>query len=223
MTSYRNYIKEKMRQNKTFLFFLLCLISIRWSVADHYRVPSGSMRPTIQIGDHLIVNKMAYDFKIPFTNYVAWKTAEPVRGDIIVFKGTHDPSINMVKRLIGLPGDRIEIQNGIVRLNGKLLTYSTPPSPMPWDEFHYSEKIEDKIYRVKRIPQYFRPQTLNLVVPNGEYFFMGDNRDISNDGRSWGFVPRKNLKGKANRVSFSVAFNGALPKVNLSRTGKSLY
>ena len=107
-------------ENKGFILFLLFFFSIRWSIADHYRVPSGSMLPTIEIGDHVLVNKMAFDIKIPFTDYVVAENEKPKRGDIIVFKYPKDPSINYVKRLIGLPGDYIEIVDGFIKINGKV-------------------------------------------------------------------------------------------------------
>ena len=100
MLTIRNHIAKDILRHRSLILFTLFVFSIRWSFADHYRVPTGSMIPTIEIGDHVFVNKMAYDLKLPFTDIVIAKTGLPERGDIVVFKYPKDPSINFVKRLI---------------------------------------------------------------------------------------------------------------------------
>lgn len=229
MLSAGNYIKNKLSKNKGFILFMLIFIAVRWSFADHYRVPTGSMKPTIQIGDHVFVNKMAYDLKIPFTDIVLAQTDEPQRGEIIVFKYPLDPSINFVKRLIAVPGDRVEVVDGFIVINGKS-TLEVPEKlgatvkqlSESAKEFSYSEKIGEKIFTVKRQPTYSREQQISFTVPKGQYFFMGDNRDNSGDSRIWGFVPRENLKGRVKAVTISVAFDGIVPKINVFRFGKKL-
>lgn len=224
-----NFLAKTLIKHKGFLFFMALLFSMRWSFADHYRVPTGSMLPTIQIGDHLLVNKMAYDLKLPFTNITLMKTGAPQRGEIIVFKSPKNPSINFVKRLIGVPGDQIEIYDGLVKINGKTLVsgpenihriltklYTSSAS------FEYQEQLGKRTFVVQRIPQFFREQRLSFTVPQGHYFFMGDNRDNSDDSRYWGFVPRSHLKGQVRNVTMSVAFKGIIPKINFLRFGKTL-
>ncbi|MBL6988592.1 MAG: signal peptidase I [Bacteriovoracaceae bacterium] len=218
MITIRNYIANKIVNNRGFILFALLLFSIRWSFADHYRVPSGSMLPTIQIGDHLFVNKMAYDFKFPFTDFVLKKTNRPKRGEIIVFKYPKDPSINYVKRLIGLPGDTIEVFNGFIKVNGKL----TLINPHKKSKLAYQEKLGERVFQVQRDPLMFRKHHLKFIVPKGKYFFMGDNRDNSSDSRVWGFVPREYLKGKVTNVTVSIVLDGITPKVDLFRFGKRL-
>ena len=128
---------------------------MRWSFADHYRVPTGSMLPTVHIGDHVLVNKMAYDLKLPFTDIVLKEMGEPKRGEIIVFKYPKDPSLNYVKRLIAIPGDRVEIYNGFVKVNGKI-TLETPAALRDNmdklanlnSKFAYREILGDKKYSV---------------------------------------------------------------------------
>lgn len=218
-----------MKENRNFVILVICLFSMRWSLADHYRVPTGSMRPTIQIGDHVLVNKMAYDLKFPFTDIILAKTGIPKRGEIIVFKYPKDPSINYVKRLIAIPGDRVEIVNGLVKVNGQLTLESPELSISISDnlnnsghEFEYTEVLGDKKFKVKRLPFQSRQHRLSFVVPKDQYFFMEDNRDNSADSRYWGFVPRKNLKGQVKKVTFSITFNGIIPTINIDRFGKSI-
>lgn len=202
---------------------------MRWSFADHYRVPSGSMLPTIQIGDHLLVNKMAYDLKIPFTDIVVTKTGTPKRGDIIVFKYPKDPSINFVKRLIAVPGDEVEIVNGLVKISGKISlelpeTFKSIMTKLFTldGSFKYKEVLGNKKFTVQRLPYRLHQHKISFTVPKDRYFFMGDNRDNSADSRVWGFVPRSYLKGQVKNVTFSIAFDGIIPRVNIFRFGKKL-
>ncbi|MAZ47402.1 MAG: signal peptidase I [Halobacteriovoraceae bacterium] len=188
-----------LKKNRGFFLFVICLFSARWSIADHYRVPTGSMIPTIEIGDHVFVDKMAYDLKVPFTSYSLKKMKEPKRGDIVVFEFPHDRSINYVKRLIALPGDQVEIKNGHVLING-----------IP----------EQGDYEIQRLPQYQQVEELSFTVPKGMYFMMGDNRDMSSDSRSFGFVPRDHLMGKVEGITMSVAFKDWIPQVKFNRFGK---
>src|ERR1700759_4866306 len=108
-----------MKNALSSLGLLLALFAFRSSFADQYVIPSGSMEPTIQVGDHVLVDKMAYDLKIPFTARSLLRVSEPTRGDVIVFKDPRDPSINLIKRLVGLPGDHLTIEDGVVRVNGE--------------------------------------------------------------------------------------------------------
>ena len=120
MFKFRDYIRRVLSENKGFIILLLFFFSVKWSFADHYHVPTGSMLPTIEPGDRLYVDKCAYDLRIPFTDIIIGETGTIERGDIVVFKHPKDPSINYVKRLIGLPGDHVEIFNGFIKINGEL-------------------------------------------------------------------------------------------------------
>lgn len=198
-------------------------------MADHYRVPTGSMIPTIEIGDHVFVNKMAYDLKLPFTNISLKEMNQPSRGDIVIFEYPHNPSINYVKRLIALPGDHVLIQNGFVKVNGQIsLQYPEELGGLyeklfnGLNDFKYYESLGDKSYLVQRSPLNSRDHSLSFIVPSGQFFMMGDNRDNSSDSRSWGFVPRENFMGKINGVTVSVAFNGWIPQIQFHRFGKKL-
>jgi len=225
------FIKEKLKSNRNFIIAIIGLVSVRWSIADHYRVPSGSMKPTIQIGDHILVNKMAFDFKLPFTDIVLAHNHDPKRGDIVVFKSPKDPSINLIKRLIAIPGDQVEITNGVVKINGQeTLIHDKRPIKLITENQQYGrletlwfeEKIDQKIITVQRLPMLFRPEHRQFNIPAGKYLFMGDNRDNSADGRFFGLVDQQALKGKALNVTISVAFKDYLPVVNWGRFGKKL-
>lgn len=120
LVTIRNYATKKIKNNLGFMATMICILVIKTTLADHYHVPTGSMIPTIAIGDNLFTNKIAYDLKLPFTKIILKKLGEPERGDIIVFDYPKDPSISYIKRLIAIPGDRVEIINGFVKINGKL-------------------------------------------------------------------------------------------------------
>lgn len=167
--------KTKFRHsNYAFALWVGALLLTRTGFADHYYVPSGSMEPSIQISDHLLVNKAAFDVKIPFTQKSLLKTNEPARGQIVVFDYPVNPTQVFVKRLVGLPGDHISVRQGQVRVNGERL----PETDSPRLSFSAGNDGE-------------------WIVPENHYFMMGDNRDNSSDSRAWGFVPRSHLKGRA--------------------------
>jgi len=158
--------------------FILAM-AIRFLFVAAFKIPSGSMLETLQIGDHLLVNKIVYGLKVPFTHTILFDFSQPEHDDIIVFEYPVDPSKDFIKRVIGLPGDTIEIKNKIVIRNGEEL------------EEPYIQHTDQLILPTKR------DNMASLTVPEGSYFVMGDNRDESHDSRFWGFVPRENILGKA--------------------------
>lgn len=188
-------MKTWILENKGFLLGLVLLFVTRMSFADHYRVPSGSMEPTIQIGDHLFVNKLAYDLKLPLLDTPLLALNAPTRGDVVVFAFPQDPSQTYVKRLVGLPGDVIQVRRGQVRINGQDLPEVRSPLPS-WDP-----RLDG-----------------DWIVPEGEYFMMGDHRDNSSDSRDWGFVKRAQLKGRAEFLLWNAQWSG----VSLARFGDGL-
>ncbi len=157
--------------------FILAFI-IRSFVVQAFKIPSGSMLQTLQIGDHLLVNKFIYGIRIPFTDYFVTYFSDPEFKDIIVFEFPEDPSKDFIKRVIGTPGDVLEMRNKVLYRNGKKL---------------------DEPY-VQHVELGYRPTRDNfgpITVPEGKYFVMGDNRDQSYDSRFWGFVDRDKIEGKA--------------------------
>lgn len=198
---------------------MLLICAFKSTFAANYTVISGSMKPTIEIGDKLFVNKMAYDIRIPFTKARLFEHTAPERGDVIVFECPYDPSMTFVKRLIGLPGDLIEVENGFIAVNGKPLKISVQDrktlSKVLTTGGFYTESLGVKNYTVRRVPTKAGFASVSTRVPAGHYFAMGDNRDESGDSRSWGFVPKENLWGKAKIIYFSFDW----PKLHWERIG----
>lgn len=171
--------------------FILALI-IKFFLIQAFSIPSGSMENTLLIGDYLLVNKLSFGIRNPFTNRVVIPLGQPERGDVVVFIFPQDPSKDYIKRVIGLPGDKIQIINKKLNINGKL--YETPQA-------HYADSLV--IPTPKSPIESARDNFGPVVVPPNSYFCMGDNRDRSYDSRFWGFVPMDNLKGKAMIIYFS--------------------
>jgi len=166
---------------------VLLALFIRTFVVQAFKIPSGSMEPTLLVGDHILVNKFIYGIKIPFVRTTLIPISEPDRGDVIVFIYPVDKSKDFIKRVIGLPGDTIRIQGTKIFINGKV--YEDPHG------FYTPLSRSDNLDR----SQGFGP----VPVPQGSYFVMGDNRDQSYDSRFWGFVPEEAIKGKAFIIYWS--------------------
>lgn len=207
-TRARYWWKKEIRP---LLILALVLCSIRSSLADWNDVPTGSMRPTIIEGDRIFVNKLAYDLKVPFTTWHIAEWGNPQRGDIAVFFSPYDGK-RLVKRVIGLPGDTIELRNNQLVLNGAPVAYEPIAEellryiPAAEREGHVfaSEKLPGQIHAVGGYPGAPAPRTFApIVVPHGEYFMMGDNRDDSFDSRFYGPVKREKLVGRATAVVLS--------------------
>ena len=168
---------------------ILLALFIRTFVVQAFKIPSGSMEPTLLVGDHILVNKFVYGVKIPFINRTVIPIGKPKRGDVIVFIYPVDRSKDFIKRVIGLPGDRVEIIDKTIFINGE---------PYKDDHGYYSEsggKLTGA--SIKRPP--FGPKT----VPDNNLLVLGDNRDHSSDSRVWGFVPLSSVKGKAFIIYWS--------------------
>ena len=216
--------KDKfIKEVKSFSLILVLVLGFRSMFFEPFRIPSGSMIPTLMIGDFILVNKFSYGFKVPFVHwfsdpiYITGPTT-PKRGDVIVFKYPEDKDINFIKRVIGLPGDRIKIKDKMVVINGvpverKEIT-ETADGKRILDDMddnfkHYDFDIfrsmtgETKHYTQINNGSFGRVNEGEITVPDGSYFVMGDNRDHSSDSRVWGFVPFENIKGKALFVWFS--------------------
>lgn len=193
---------------KSFFPILLFVVVLRSFIVEPFRIPSGSMIPTLEIGDFILVKKYAYGIRLPVTHTKVIETSAPERGDVVVFRFPPKPKINYIKRLIGLPGDKIKwTKDKKLYLNGKLVQ-SKPIEP--YETLNRAGNTisvkqineilpEKKQYKTIHFPGY-SPLAGEWVVPEGHYFMMGDNRDNSSDGRVWGFVPEENLVGKASMV-----------------------
>ena len=199
-------IKKIGSELKSIAILLLIIFAIKSSFIANYTVPTESMQHTIEPGDKLIVNKMAYDLRVPFTSVVLVKFDDPKRGDVVVFDPPYETDQTYIKRVIALPGDILEVRGGFPFINGTAISNDLKGP----DSVHtllskggiYKEIIGDKEYEVQRkLP--INPQSGKWRVPKGHYFVMGDNRDRSGDSRAWGFVPRENILGKAKVIYFS--------------------
>lgn len=192
------------------LAIVLVLSAFRSAVADWNDVPSGSMRPTILIGDRIVVDRRAYDVRVPFTTVSLWRYANPQRGDIIVFLSPKDGT-RLVKRVVGVPGDRVELRGFALTINGVPVPYQSVPAAdgsrtadAPYVLF--SEDLPGHpAHPVRAFDPALRSDTTQVFpVRPDEYFVLGDNRDESFDSRYWGGVPRKQILGRALRVAFSL-------------------
>lgn len=190
----------------SFFPILLVVLLLRSFLFEPFRIPSASMMPTLLIGDFILVNKFAYGIRLPVLHSKIVDIDEPERGDIVVFRFPNNPSINYIKRLVGLPGDRITYLNKQLYINGKPVKESVIGPYIGFGQGRtmtgstlLSEslgEIEHEILISKRgqaVEGEFR-------VPEGHYFVMGDNRDNSNDSRYWGTVPEQNLVGRAEYI-----------------------
>ena len=181
--------KSKLRENvEAILIAIVLALFIRTFVVQAFKIPSGSMEPTLQIGDHILVNKFIYGVKIPYLRKTIIPVSEPDRGDIIVFRYPEDPDKDFIKRVIAVPGDTVEIRNKIIYVDGAAV------------------KNDVGVHKDSRVLSgaiNHRDNLKPLTVPAGSYFVMGDNRDNSYDSRFWGFVEERSIKGKAFIIYWS--------------------
>ena len=216
------YSKSKLRQNVEAIIIALCLaLLIRTFIVQPFKIPSGSMIPTLLIGDHLLVNKFIYGTKIPFTNIRVLPVEDIERGDVVVFKFPGNDSVNKglhyIKRAIGLPGDVIDIEGRDVIINGKKVKqvyegsydYYEQGTEVSTDKYidTLSENIFDVIYKKSSVNTTKGKTNFPITVPDGHIFVLGDNRDNSYDSRFWGFVPINNISGKAFLIHWSWNFD----------------
>ena len=184
---------------ESIIIALVLALVIRAFLVQAFSIPSGSMEPTLLVGDYLLVNEFVYGIRNPFTNSVLISTGTPQRGDVVVFIYPQSPDKDYIKRVIGLPGDRIQVIDKKLYINGKV-TVIPPPSDNP--------DAPRAVYADPEITQTERDNFGPVVVPPANYFVMGDNRDKSYDSRFWGFVPMQNLKGRAFIIYFSWGGDG---------------
>jgi signal peptidase I len=194
---------------------LLIVLLFRSFLFEPFKIPSGSMIPTLLIGDFILVNKYAYGLKLPVLNTRFISIGEPKRGDVVVFRYPVDPGVNFIKRMVGLPGDTITYRSKQLYVNGELISdvrqgaYTgadvkcSTPAP---DALRLQETLGGVTHDIL-FHQGTPGRDGQWVVPEGHYFVMGDNRDRSNDSREWGFVPEQNLMGRAVGIWMNFDWN----------------
>ncbi len=215
--------------SRSFFPIILIVLLLRSFLVEPFRIPSGSMMPTLLVGDFILVNKFSYGIRLPVLNKKVIELGEPERGDVVVFKYPQNPAVDYIKRLVGVPGDTIAYRNKVLYVNDEpqkqtpLGIYSGVGSGAhETGVLKNSEmlgKVEHDVLVNPRVPDFgFGCQVLQrgpITVPEAHYFAMGDNRDNSNDSRCWGLVPEENLVGKAfgiwmswdsNRSGFPIAW-----------------
>jgi len=206
-TARRWWVKEV----RPLLILAVVLFAIRSSLADWNDVPSGSMKPTILEGDRVYVNKLAYDLKVPFTTWHIAQWSNPQRGDIVVFYSPHDGK-RLVKRVIGLPGDTLELRHDSLILNGQPIEYRALAEEILRDvspverasHIFAAEQLPGQSHAVAAWPAARAMRDFGpFSVSEGHYFMMGDNRDDSFDSRYYGAVERKRIVGRATAVVLS--------------------
>ncbi len=221
-------MKVFLKQNRGFIAFLVCFGFFRLAIADWNPIPSGSMRPTLLEGDVVLVNRVAYDFKLPLSDVSLFNIGKPERGDIITFTSPAD-GVRLIKRLIALPGDVVQMRNEVLTINGVVAQYSGPDAVTETldngdttSALQIRERVAGNERTVQFLPELGARRSFGpIVVPQGNYFFLGDNRDNSADSRYIGFVPHHLLIGKAHHIVLSAAIKGDWSP-RLERTGQRL-
>lgn len=203
-------VKKLVKENRGFILFVVLMVLFRSAVADWNDVPTGSMQPTIHIGDRILVDKLAYDLRIPFTHVSLIEFGDPQRGDIIVFDSKVSDK-RLVKRVVGVPGDVVAMRDNKLIINGEPVNYS---------DVSISAQATDKLEHLPGATHAVRNRGATaysnfepVAVPGEHYLVLGDNRDNSADSRVIGFVPRSEIVGKSGRVVVSLDYdNYFLPR-----------
>ncbi|PWG63761.1 signal peptidase I [Sediminicurvatus halobius] len=193
---------------------ILIVLVVRSFVVEPFRIPSGSMIPTLHIGDFILVNKFSYGLRLPVGHQLLVPLGDPERGDVVVFRYPRDPNQDYVKRIVGVPGDRLRYEGKRLYINGEAVPVEALGSWQGDEGVRlFRERIGDEWHRML-VHRGARDRGFTYEVPEGQYFMMGDNRDRSSDSRIWGPVPRDNLVGEAFLIWMS--WNGG---INWGRLG----
>jgi len=192
------------KENRQFFLLLFCIVFFKSAIADLSSISGASMQPTLLDGDKVWVNKLAYDVKIPFTEISLAELSDPVRGDVIIIDSKKADK-RLVKRIVGIPGDTIYMQNNALVINGEPANYEVLSRDD--DAVIILEELPNKAHQAQLSSQFFSRTSRSYgpsVVPEGQYFVLGDNRDNSADSRVYSFVPREEIIGRSSSVVFSL-------------------
>lgn len=216
---------------------VVLFLFVRAFFVEAYKIPSGSMERTILVGDFLLVNKLVYGATVPFTGRRLPRLEAPARGDVVVFEWPKDRRKNLIKRLLGLPGDTLAMRDGVLYVNGvardeRYAVHTEPGSDPTYDAFDWQQHFVTRMAMAAPAPARRDPSAHPsrdnwgpLTVPAAQYFVLGDNRDNSLDSRYWGFVPDSLLRGRPIVVYYSYAPDSATPfswvtRVRWTRLGR---
>jgi signal peptidase I len=211
---------------RSFFPILLIVFSARSFGFEPRRIPSGSLKPTLLVGDFVLVNKFEYGIRLPLVHTKILSISEPKRGDIVVFREPPLEKRDLIKRVIGIPGDHITYKDKILYINGKetsqkFIRYTTDQddNTRSWEVMQKQENLLGISHGIYQIPQQGNDD-FDVMVPEGKYFMMGDNRDDSADSRYWGFLPEQNIIGKATHILIS--FDSIKHPVRLERVASKI-
>ncbi len=220
----RRKLNQFWGEYRALIYFLIVMVLFRSAIADWNQVPTGSMKPTILEGDRVVVNKLAYDLKVPFTSWEVGRWADPGLGEIVTFYSPADDRL-LIKRVIGTPGDTIAMRNNQVFINDEPATYGELNEEIVrqldlYQRHRHSFFVEQ--YGDMKYPVMMKPAEPNhynsfgpLEIPENHYLMLGDNRDSSMDSRAIGLVPRERITGRAHTVAFSVDYESYyLPRMD---------
>ncbi|MBW7899983.1 MAG: signal peptidase I [Rhodocyclaceae bacterium] len=210
---------------------ILIVFVLRSFIIEPFKIPSGSMIPTLLVGDFILVNKYAYGIRLPIVNQKVIDVGQPQRGDVMVFRYPEDPSLDYIKRVVGLPGDKVAYQNKRLTINGEPVAVDRRDDYLHPERLYYSQQYAEKLGEAEHrilndedAPSFINDAALFpyrenclynnagviCTVPPGHYFMVGDNRDNSRDSRVWGFVPDENIVGKAFFIWFNFSDLGRI-------------
>ncbi len=184
---------------RSFFPVLLFVLVIRSFVFEPFRIPSGSMMPTLLQGDFIFVKKYSYGLRLPVTESRIIETGSPERGDVVVFRLPSDTSINYIKRVVGLPGDVVTYRRHVLTINGEVIPLEVHPHATPSDP-RFVEQLGDREHEILILDENRASPPDAFEIPEGHYFMMGDNRDNSTDSRYIGPIPESHLVGEAVRI-----------------------
>jgi signal peptidase I len=211
---------------KSFFPVILAVLLLRSFLVEPFRIPSGSMMPTLLVGDFILVNKYAYGIRLPVLNKKVYEIDNPQRGDVVVFRFPKDPGVDYIKRVVGVPGDHVVYRDKTLFINDEKIgqipegTYIGTGSGLSMSGADMRKEALGEVNHDILVVSRIRGVDADVVVPEGHYFVMGDNRDNSNDSRYWGFVPDRNLVGRAFMIWMN--WDSAAGGVSWDRIGDSI-